>query len=673
MNKIRNTKANHSVEWVHVIFKTHLDVGFTDFARNVKRAYLERFIPAAIGLARQIRETTSDRFIWTTGSWIIYEFLEWAGPTNRRLMEQAIADGDITWHALPFTSHSEFMGREMFRFGLSLSQTLDRRFGHRTIAAKMTDIPGHTRSIVPLLADAGVKFLHLGVIPVCKLPVVPPAFVWRDDASDTEVLTMYHGNYGQATILPGTRDAIHFAHTGDNHGPQWLGDVVATFCSLKKEYPGAKVAASTLDAYAHRLIAAQPRLPVVTSEIGDTWIYGTASDPQKVAAYRAACRVREQWLAAGRIKSDDRRLANANRLLMMVAEHTWGMNHQVNLADWINYSPAQVAAKRNAHNFQKVEASWNEQRDYIDQSLAALGDHPLAGAVRQEIAAGQPCRPVTKGFRRINAKNVIAAGRFHIRIGQTGAIVGLADRLTGRSLASGTHPLALVIYEMFSAADYRRYLRQYTRDLDRHKGWAITDLTKPGMEATSGGHFQVHPRLVALWRKTVGDSTTLLLKLALPRPICARFGAPREWWLTIVADDDKPALDLDLQWFGKRATRLPEAIWFSFKPKLARPNCWQMDKMGQLISPLETVYGGGRYLHAVGAGIRYAGPDGPLRIDTRDAALVAPGRPALLRCDKQPLNLDQGMHFNLYNNVWGTNFTAWYDDDARFRLRLALT
>jgi hypothetical protein len=25
------------------------------------------------------------------------------------------------------------------------------------------------------------------------------------------------------------------------------------------------------------------------------------------------------------------------------------------------------------------------------------------------------------------------------------------------------------------------------------------------------------------------------------------------------------------------------------------------------------------------------------------------------------------MHFNLYNNVWGTNFPMWYEDDARFR------
>ncbi len=28
-----------------------------------------------------------------------------------------------------------------------------------------------------------------------------------------------------------------------------------------------------------------------------------------------------------------------------------------------------------------------------------------------------------------------------------------------------------------------------------------------------------------------------------------------------------------------------------------------------------------------------------------------------------------GFHLNLYNNVWGTNFPMWYDEDALFRYR----
>ena len=40
---------------VHVIFKTHLDLGFTDSAANVKQAYMTRFIPQALSLGREMR------------------------------------------------------------------------------------------------------------------------------------------------------------------------------------------------------------------------------------------------------------------------------------------------------------------------------------------------------------------------------------------------------------------------------------------------------------------------------------------------------------------------------------------------------------------------------------------------------------------------------------------
>ena len=63
-----------AVQTVHIVFKTHLDLGFTDLAANVRRAYFEHYIPAALNLAARLRaEGAAERFIWTTGSWLIYE------------------------------------------------------------------------------------------------------------------------------------------------------------------------------------------------------------------------------------------------------------------------------------------------------------------------------------------------------------------------------------------------------------------------------------------------------------------------------------------------------------------------------------------------------------------------------------------------------------------------
>ncbi|HPS41260.1 MAG TPA: hypothetical protein PK040_01565, partial [Anaerolineaceae bacterium] len=115
---------------IHLIFKTHLDVGFTDFAAAVTHNYFKKYIPTALRVAREMRDSgCEDRFVWTTGSWLIYEFLEQASPAERADMEAGILAGDIAWHALPFTTHTELMDAELFRFGLSLSQSLDARYG----------------------------------------------------------------------------------------------------------------------------------------------------------------------------------------------------------------------------------------------------------------------------------------------------------------------------------------------------------------------------------------------------------------------------------------------------------------------------------------------------------------------------------------------------------------
>ena len=208
------------IEKLVVVFKTHLDVGFTNYAHVVKKQYLDDFIPQTIALSRQIHEKFPDHsFVWTTGSWLIYEALEQYKGKRLRALENSIAEGSIVWHGLPFTAHCELMDASLFRFGLSLSERLDKRFGKQTIAAKMTDVPGHTRSIVPQLADAGIRFLHIGINPASMVPSTPKVYVWKH-ADASEVTVVCDGNdYGGISELPGLSSGLAVIHTNDNHGP----------------------------------------------------------------------------------------------------------------------------------------------------------------------------------------------------------------------------------------------------------------------------------------------------------------------------------------------------------------------------------------------------------------------------------------------------------------------
>ena len=53
---------------VFVVSKTHLDLGFTDYAENIRKKYIDMFIPGAIDLSRQVNTAEKKSFIWTTGS-----------------------------------------------------------------------------------------------------------------------------------------------------------------------------------------------------------------------------------------------------------------------------------------------------------------------------------------------------------------------------------------------------------------------------------------------------------------------------------------------------------------------------------------------------------------------------------------------------------------------------
>ena len=141
---------------VLVVSKSHLDVGFTDLAGAVRQRWLREHLPRAISTARSLRDSgAEERLCWTTGSWIINEALEEPDRRLRQAVEAAIESGDLAWHALPFTTHTELADRSLLAHGLSISARLDQWFERRTRAAKLTDVPGHTRAIVSLLAAAG--------------------------------------------------------------------------------------------------------------------------------------------------------------------------------------------------------------------------------------------------------------------------------------------------------------------------------------------------------------------------------------------------------------------------------------------------------------------------------------------------------------------------------------
>ncbi|MDD5350555.1 MAG: DUF5054 domain-containing protein [Chthoniobacteraceae bacterium] len=634
-----------------LIFKTHLDIGFTGFARDVVRQYMEQDIPAALRLARETR-ASAHRFVWTTGSWIAYRFLEDAPRAQRRAMEEAIEAGDFHWHALPFTMHSELLDPALYRLGLRFSEILDRRFGRKTIAAKMTDVPGHTRGIVPQLAARGIRLLHIGTNPASSVPGVPPMFLWK--AGGAELVVLYEKEYGGTALLPRGK-ALSMNLTNDNLGPQNPAAIAAVYENLAARFPKARLTAGSLDLAARWLWPLRHTLPVVTDEIGDTWIHGAGTDPEKLARFRALSRLRAGWIASGSLEEGGPEDLAFGENLLLVAEHTWGMDIKTHLADWRVYSPAALRRSLDKPNFRKVAASWQEQRDYLTAAVRALSA-PRRREAQRRLRELKPAVPPRSGARRLSPSATVRLGPWELRLDpRDGSLCFLRDTGGKRLLADARHPLAAFAYQTFSKADYARFLRQYsTLDAD----WARKDFTKPGLPATAPSAWHV-PRLERLALR--GDSLEAELRFEAS---ARRFGAPRRSLLTFAAADH--GLDIRLEWFEKPANRMPEAFWLKFAPRPLRGAPFTLEKTGLPLDPRQVVRNGNRHLHAVTGPVECAG----LSIRSLDAILAAPGKPSLLDFNQTQPAPGEGVSFNLYNNAWGTNFPMWYAQDALFRFEL---
>jgi len=654
-------KESEMIRKVHVVFKTHLDIGFTDLAANVTDRYFKLYIPRAIELAKKMRQEGGDRFIWTTGSWLIYEYLEHVSGHEKKEIEQAISAGDIVWHALPFTTHTELMDADLFRFGLSLSQELDTRFGRHTHAAKMTDVPGHTRGIVPLLAEAGVDLLHIGVNPASAVPDVPPIFRWQSSGGQ-EVAVIYQGVYGSTFVLDSLDEALAFAHSDDNLGPQTFDQVQTVFQQLRKEFPKAEVVASTLDDFSNVLEPFIAQLPVVTQEIGDTWIHGAGSDPLKVMQFHELMRLQKEWVVEGKVDLAATDMKAFDRKLLMIAEHTWGMDIKTHLVDNENYLAQPFQKARAKLNFKKVEGSWDEKRQYIDRAIRSLWNPALAKEASERLLHLKPNPPAMKGFIQLAASPYSVVGSdFSANFDpESGALTDFQWEKIGRHGCL----LGELNYYIFSSADFDRVWKQYIRHSPLVDLWAKADFTKPGLEKINIRKKKWIPRV----RDFYSHNNRILTFATFEKEAHTEFGAPelvtQEW------NFEPGKAELTLQLFAKSACRIPEGMWLAMLPGFGKKIQSRMDKLGEWIDPMDVVSRGNRALHAIGDGVEYTDDQGKITLRSLDAPLMAPGIPPLMEFTDALPDLRQGPHFNLFNNLWGTNFPMWFEGDLKFRFSL---
>lgn len=365
-----------------------------------------------------------------------------------------------------------------------MSHELDSQFGlPPKVTMSQRDVPGTTRSLIPLLLSEGVVALSVGVNGASAAPDVPCGpFRWQDPNSGSDILAWWHpGGYGgidpkSIVTAPGLQSALAMSWNGDNAGPFNATEIEGQWKTLAAQFPNARIIASTFDAFTAELQSVRDALPVFTAEVGDTWIYGVPSDPKKSAQMRAMNRAWTQYaqeVPAAR-RQDDPVYVNATRLALKAGEHTWGLDVKSYLKDdlnWTNELFDRAAVDPGVRDeYSVMTDSWARQRDWgVNIPLATLqkSKHPLGAMVAEEFAELTPKRPLmpADGFVQMpDPGAVVDTGAFSVALDNvTGAIVKLTDTSSGFEWASPTRPLAAPTYETYDQADINGFLAEYLR------------------------------------------------------------------------------------------------------------------------------------------------------------------------------------------------------------------
>lgn len=478
---------------------------------------------------------------------------------------------------------------------------------------------------------------------------------------------MYHHQYGGMARVPGSDLVLMTVVRGDNSGPHTPQEIAKIHSDLKTQFPNAEIVASSLTEMANALAPHRGKLPVVTQEMGDTWIYGVASDPLKIARYRAVSRLREKWIGQNAIQVGDATDLQLLRHMLLEPEHTWGTDTKTWL-DFENYTPADLDRMLDTRKYRVVEFSWIEKRQDQLSAVATLPE-ALRQEAELEIRALNPAWPVTSPkATQIDPGKPIETIHFVLEIDpKTGALSQLRNKATGRDWAGPGNPIALLTYQTLSQDDYQRFIRSY---LTTKKDWAQKDFGKPNIERYGARSQEWQPKPSSISLEELPDAHRVVVALEFHDAEAfdsGRAAFPRHAFLEITLPKTEPVVQLAVSCFNKPATRMPEALWLTFNPVAEDQHGWSLSKCGETISPFDVVASGNRHMHAIEPGISYKSGNHSFSVEPIDAPVVALGERSPLHFSNDWPDLRKGIHSCLFNNAWGTNYIMWYGEDILSR------
>lgn len=712
-NKIQSVTALN-VQEIVIVFKSHFDIGYTRLASEVVHDYRTKTIDSALVVVDKYRSLPANqRFVWTIPGWPMTKILEdWDGQTASRKerVTEAFKEGLFTAHALPFTVETEMLSPEQLVRGMTFSASLMKSFGKKyPTGAKMTDVPEHSWILPTILRNAGVNFLHLGCNGGSAALQVPLLFWWQGP-DGSKLLTFYSNTYGSTPLPPEDwhhKTWLAMIMRSDNAGPPTPGEVQRLLDQIHTKLPNAKTIIGTLSDFSDRIMKEDlSGLPVIHSDMTDTWVHGVMVDPANVSlSKQTPCNlfVADYLHTLLSEKSNDpvfqKQMDKSYEQSLLFYEHTWGAAMY-----WVapHYMPPVNKIgrcdstwcygeewKKNLQKgvYDRMISSWDEHSNYERTAYsisATLSNNELRNLANQ-AGVNIVFNPLPwkrdnvpgLGYAKAKVKKTAVSGTFKadsvienrflkVTVSRiSGCIESLIDKKSGKEMVAQNAPykMSQLLYERFSENEVRNYAENYIRS---DKNWAYIDLGKPNLPSA----------FKEPYRKSVPNNFTLkrenIESLQLEYSPKGNNSFPFPVTTKVIMEQDKPYFDIEIALDKNMSDPWPEALWISLPFNIEHPQ-YRVGRFGSIIDPVRdlTIKGINRYMYNVGTGAAVIDDSGTgVGICPLDATLISIGETAGWKFNTTYVPTKPYIYFNLFNNQWSTNYRLWNKGKWVYRFRI---
>ena len=458
---------------------SHVDIGFThrqEEVINIQMTNLET------GMALAQASATNPpglRFKWNPEAvWTLDHFLQRATQEKRAAFIQAVRQGDVEVDALYANLLTGLCRPEELAQALAIGARLSNLTGVPLETAAICDVPGYTWGLVPMMAQAGVKYFAIGPNRVDRVGSIhqwdDKPFYWKSQSGQERVLCWVVDNYHHKGNL---EDNVlqQLARLESNGFPYdsafifWVGrwpsgrvdnappdeNTVAKALAWNAKYAVPKIsiglARDFFRNFEHKYGA---RLPEFAGDLTPYWEDGAGSTARETGLNRGSGERLAQAATLFAMRDPHNypaaKFEEAWKNVLLYSEHTWGAWCSISKPDdaftldqWKAKSGFAVAADRSARELLKaalppamatseIEVYNTTQWERTD--LAVVPRELGGESVMDERGRLVLCQRLASGDLAFLAKQVPPFGSKRYRLSNKPALVNGGAKIAGLTL-----------------------------------------------------------------------------------------------------------------------------------------------------------------------------------------------------------------------------------------------